>query len=168
MLTWRCFKSSLLQLHSARRISKRNVCARHVRALLLPFHAAFFFLSRFYFTPLVILWSRRLEICRGNQFIATRTRRVPLFANNFSTCKLRLWDLVLFQSNRLPRLSHFCLNTDFFNKFKVDFSWKFLWSKFVNESKKRTSWDFHVPDWIELYNILRYYSYKNLVFEIII
>lgn len=47
-LAW-CFKSSLLQLYSARRISKRNVRARHVPALLLPsvpLFTALFFPSR--------------------------------------------------------------------------------------------------------------------------
>lgn len=49
--TWRYFKSSLLQLHSACRISKRNVCARHVHALHLPFHDAFLSLLFLFHSP---------------------------------------------------------------------------------------------------------------------
>lgn len=127
MLTWRCFKSSLLQLHSARRISKRIACQTRSRsASFLPlFTALFFFLALLFHFPSYTLKSPSPSLSWKPVYYHTHASRISSY-EQFFYMQITFFEISCFLRVTMYRDYHVSvwLHRFFSYKFKVNFSWK--------------------------------------------
>jgi len=152
MLTWRCFKSSLLQLHSARRISSGMfVPGTFTLCSFLPLSTPLFLsLALLFHSPSYTLKSPSRNLSWKPVYCYTHASCTS-FCEQFFYMQIAFVRSRAFSVQSSTEIITFLSNHGFFYN-KINF----LWSKFVNEYKKRTN--FHVyqieSNYIVFYDII--------------